>query len=412
MSRDAERVDRLCQAMRKAGLDLLACALPVNVRLVSGYWPVVGTSVVLAARDGTILLIAPEDERGLADRGWADAVYPFQPSSLSDLRTAADALRRPLREAAARLGIGHGKIGYEENGCSEPASYAAMHLYGASLRQLLGEAFSGATVVGADAMLTRLRSVKTPRELEGIRVACRAAELAFGHGAIAMQPGMSEAEVAHRFAGPLSIDGLRMPDVARAGGFVYCMSGPNSAQAGGAYARSRTRPIAAGDLVLVHCNSYVDGHWTDITRTYCLGPPDGRQQSMYAAVDAARSAALAAIRPGASAKAVDHAARSVLDERGFGKEFPHSTGHGVGFGAIDASARPRLHPASDDVLEAGMVFNVEPAIYIHGFGGLRHCDMVAVSRSGAEVLTPFQASADELVLAGARTAGAPARGGA
>jgi Xaa-Pro aminopeptidase len=68
----------------------------------------------------------------------------------------------------------------------------------------------------------------------------------------------------------------------------------------------------------------------------------------------------------------------------------------VGFAAIDHAARPRLHPVSEDVLEVGMVFNVEPAVYIDGWGGLRHCDMVAVTSEGAELLTPFQLGMDEL----------------
>jgi Xaa-Pro aminopeptidase len=148
----------------------------------------------------------------------------------------------------------------------------------------------------------------------------------------------------------------------------------------------------------VHCNSYAGGYWTDITRTYCLGQPNERQRSMYEAVLAAREAALGTIRAGARAADVDAAAREALAARGFGALFKHSTGHGVGFAAIDASAQPRLHPASPDVLLAGMVCNIEPAIYIDGFGGIRHCDVVAVTESGCEVLTPFHAEMTELVV--------------
>jgi len=119
---------------------------------------------------------------------------------------------------------------------------------------------------------------------------------------------------------------------------------------------------------------------------------------MYEAVFSAREAALAAIRPGVKAAAVDHAARAELENLGFGREFKHPTGHGVGFAAIDHNALPRLHPRSEDVLEAGMVFNVEPAIYIDGLGGLRHCDMVAVTDTGVEIVTTFQTSLEELVL--------------
>ena len=88
-----------------------------------------------------------------------------------------------------------------------------------------------------------------------------------------------------------------------------------------------------------------------------------------------------------------------MEKRGFTKEFRHPTGHSVGFVAIDHNAPPRLHPMSPDVLETGMVFNVEPGIYIEGYGGMRHCDVVAVTETAYEVLTPFQLDVDELTLA-------------
>ena len=93
---------------------------------------------------------------------------------------------------------------------------------------------------------------------------------------------------------------------------------------------------------------------------------------------------------------MDRAAREVLAGCGLGAAFTHGTGHGVGFAAIDHHARPRLHPASDDVLMEGMTFNLEPAAYLEGRGGVRHCDLVAVHASGAELLTPFHTSLEEL----------------
>ena len=73
-------------------------------------------------------------------------------------------------------------------------------------------------------------------------------------------------------------------------------------------------------------------------------------------------------------------------------------GHGVGFAAINHNAPPRLHPASNDVLETGMVFNIEPAVYVEGYAGMRHCDMVVVTEAGAEVLTEFQSSVEQLTV--------------
>ncbi len=255
---------------------------------------------------------------------------------------------------------------------------------------MLERTFDHPHLIAADDQFVQLRSRKTPHELERIRLACRIAGEAFEEGRQRMQLGMKETEVAALFRAPLSVNGVGREGVERAGGFTFCMSGPNSANASGAFARSQARKLAEHDLILVHCNSYVDGYWTDITRTYCLGEATDRQKTHYDAIAAAHRAAREAIRPGARASDVDKAARAVLEQRGFGKAFKHATGHGVGFSAINHLARPRLHPRSPDVLETGMVFNVEPAIYLEDYGGIRHCNMVAVTREGVEELTPFQ----------------------
>ncbi len=140
---------------------------------------------------------------------------------------------------------------------------------------------------------------------------------------------------------------------------------------------------------MIHANTTGDGNWTDISRTYVVGSPASKQKRMTDAITEARTAALNAISPGVTAREVDKAAREVLKRHGFGDAFKHATGHGVGFAAADPNALPRIHPLSPDILEAGMTFNIEPAIYIEGDGGMRHCDVVACTDSGAEVLTDF-----------------------
>jgi Xaa-Pro aminopeptidase len=220
-------------------------------------------------------------------------------------------------------------------------------------------------------------------------MSCKIAGAAFEQTAAAIIAGITEIEVANALRLSLSESGLQVTGVQRADGFEWCMSGANSALASGAYARSRARRIVKSDLALIHCNSYADGYWTDITRTFCAGEPDERQVKIFDAVAEARQAALDVITPGVRACAVDEAARDIMRQRGFGDAFKHSTGHGVGFHAISAGALPRLHPASTDTLEPGMVFNVEPAAYFPGYGGVRHCDMVAMNQSGYELLTPF-----------------------
>ena len=114
---------------------------------------------------------------------------------------------------------------------------------------------------------------------------------------------------------------------------------PNAALASAAYARSRDRNIETGDLVLVHCNSYADGYWTDITRTWCAGEPATRAKDIFEAVFDARESALGVIRPGVRAADVDRAARTTMQKHGFGAAFKHSTGHGVGFSIRFASMK-------------------------------------------------------------------------
>jgi Xaa-Pro dipeptidase len=398
--RSPERIDRIRNALRERQWDLVVCALPMNVLLLSGYWPVIGTGLAIASAEGQISLLVPEDEEDLAKRGWADKIRTFRPGSLDKIVTVAEVIRVPLRELAKSFSAKPVRVGFETQETSEPASYAAMHLYGETMRQLCEDAFNLAALTSADAVLADLRTHKTEFEIGRIRMTCEIAERAFQHGFGQIRAGTTELEAAAAFREPLSTSLANFAELGRADGFAWCMSGANSAFASGAYARSRTKQIESGDLVLVHCNSCADGYWTDITRTYSLRKMDERQKRMHDAVFAAREAALAAIHPGAMAAGVDKAARDVLEARGFGLEFKHSTGHGVGFSAISAHARPRLHPKSEDTLEAGMVFNVEPAIYINGYGGIRHCDMVAVTEAGVELLTPFQCRADELTIDG------------
>jgi Xaa-Pro aminopeptidase len=395
---DTERRERVRAALRDEKLDAVICALPVYVLLVSGYWPVIGNSLVVATRDGARVLLVPEDEKELAEQGDADQVTTYQPSTLKKIQTVAEAAAPPLRELLKRLGLACARVGYEFGPASEPSSYASMNVFGGSIVNLLRAAAPANALAPADDMLARLAAVKTPAEVGRLRISCRIAAEAFEQGRARLRPGLQEAAAAELFRVPLKVIGTARKGVQRAEGLAWCMSGRNSARASGSYARSRADQIAPHDFVLVHCNSCADGYWTDITRTYVLGVPEDRQLRLYEAVFSARAAALAAIRPGARASEVDRAAREVLKSRGVGEAFKHPTGHGIGFAAIAPNARPRIHPQSQEILEPGMVFNVEPAVYFPGYGGLRHCDVVTVTASGAEVLTPFQATTTALLL--------------
>lgn len=392
---DGERISHITESLRRTGLDAVVCALPAYVLMATGYWPVIGASVAVFTRDGHCVVLVPEDERALAERGWAE-VRTYVPTRLDEIRSVNEALHEPLQALVRELRLVSAQVGYERGPASEPASYAAMHLFGGSMVDLLRDLVPSATLGSADEMLAELAAVKTAREVERIRIACEIAADAFAAGAVALQPGLRETEAAARFRAPLSV--VNSGSVVRADGFAFCMSGANSAEAYGSFARSRQKLLARGDLTLIHCNSYADGYWTDVTRTYSLGVPSDRAHRIYEAVLSARAAALKAISPGVRACDVDRVAREELATRGFGNGFKHSTGHGVGFAAISTNARPRIHPKSREVLAPGMVFNLEPAVYVEGFGGIRHCDMVAVTATGAELLTPFHPGLDELVI--------------
>jgi Xaa-Pro aminopeptidase len=391
------RDELIQQALERADLDLLVCSLPVNVLLLSGYWPVVGSSLAMASRDGLILLVVPKDEDDLAELSWADEVETFESASLLRITSPMEAMQPAIEKVTQTLGASPKRIGFESGRSFEPVPYAALHLFGGSAQDTLGHVFPGSAQVCADELLAELRTIKTPGETDHIRKACDIAERAFKEGAALIRPGLTELETAAMFRIPLSTCN-HQSRTDRCDGFIYCMAGENGSRAYGAYARARSSALKRGDLAVVHCNSYVNGYWTDITRTYCIGTPDERQKKLYATVFAAREAALAVVRPGTSSAGVDKAARDVISAAGFAENFRHPAGHGVGFAAINHYARPRLHPKSNEVLKPGMIFTLEPALYFDDCG-IRHGDMVAVTETGMEILTPFQTKPEDLIIA-------------
>ena len=375
------------QAMHHANFDLLVCATPAQVRVVSGYWPVMGNSLAAIHRDGAVFLLLPEDEIDLAKATSSAALVDYKPQTLERLTEPLQALRTPLEKLARRIGVFSGNIGIGRGNGIEPGPYLAHNRIQESLFPLLGKTFPKAVLHAADDVLSSLESIKTADEISQLRHACALAGKGFAAATGAIVAGSREDEVAAEIEAAY----MRVANHGFERGFgrFFCMSGPNSTKAAGAYARTRTRVLEEGDLVMIHANTTGDGIWTDLTRTFTVGQSTAEHTRMRDAIEEARSAALEQIHPGVHASGVDQAARSVLAAHGFGAAFKHPTGHGVGFAAANADALPRLHPQSPDNLAAGMTFNVEPAIYLEGIGGMRHCDVVACTSTGAEVLSQF-----------------------
>ena len=145
-------------------------------------------------------------------------------------------------------------------------------------------------------------------------------------------------------------------------------------------------------MVKVDFGALAAGYHSDMTRTVALGDPGPRLCEIRDVVAAAQGAGIAAVRPGASAAEVDRAARSVIEEAGYGSSFPHGLGHGVG---LEIHEAPFLRWDLDDVLEPGMVVTIEPGVYIPDLGGVRIEDMVEVTADGRR---PIPRSSKELRL--------------
>jgi Xaa-Pro aminopeptidase len=165
------------------------------------------------------------------------------------------------------------------------------------------------------------------------------------------------------------------------------MAGERAALAYRAFNLTSNATLATGDTVVVQMEVGINGYWAELTRTFFVGTISEEWRRAHEACVGAQDAALRSIKDGASAREVDGAARSIMTNAGFGPAFKHGLGHGFGFQTINHAAAPILHPASNAILQAGMVHNMEPAVYLDGQGGIRLNDNVAVQSNGNEVLS-------------------------
>jgi Xaa-Pro aminopeptidase len=143
------------------------------------------------------------------------------------------------------------------------------------------------------------------------------------------------------------------------------------------------RALAEGDVIKMDFGAMVDGYHTDMTRTVAFGEPATELRKVHDVVAAAQQAGIDAVRPGVVAGDVDRAARSVIDDAGYGDRFTHGLGHGVG---LEIHEGPWLRRDGEDVLPVGTVVTVEPGVYLPGMGGVRIEDAVEVTEDGASVL--------------------------
>jgi len=230
-----------------------------------------------------------------------------------------------------------------------------------------------------------LRLIKDEDELRTIREAALLGCQLFDHILGNLRPGMRELDVAAELehqARVLGAQGMSFDTIVA--------SGPRSALPHGhaTAARLPRRGFLTLDFGIIH-----DGYCSDMTRTVYFGSPRPDERDSYHAVLEAQESAVAAVSAGVSCGDVDEAARSVLREVGLAEAFSHSTGHGVG---LEIHEAPRIGANQTNRLQAGMVITIEPGVYLEGRFGIRIEDMVAVTRTGGQVLTPAPKALIEL----------------
>lgn len=226
-----------------------------------------------------------------------------------------------------------------------------------------------------------LRCQKDEEELTCLRRAISLADAGASFLCSYLRPGLGEREVALELEFFLRRHGASGP----AFPFIVA-SGPRSSLPHG---EPTERKLAPGDLVTVDFGAVYEGYHSDLTRTFALGEPKGKARMMAELALAAQEKGIAAAGPGVPAAQVDAAAREVIARAGYGENFGHALGHGVG---LEIHELPRLSSTSAEELLPGMVVTIEPGIYLPGFGGVRTEDVILITPNGREVLsrTPRQ----------------------
>jgi Xaa-Pro aminopeptidase len=150
--------------------------------------------------------------------------------------------------------------------------------------------------------------------------------------------------------------------------------------------------IKKGDLIVVDMGALYRGYCSDITRTFIAEKPDAKQREIYGTVLRSHETTFSAMKPGAKCRDVDTVSRKVIEDAGYGANYTHSLGHGIG---LEIHEPPAVSQRSAETLQVGNVVSDEPGIYIRGYGGVRIEDTVLITRDGAERLTDFPRDIDK-----------------
>lgn len=231
--------------------------------------------------------------------------------------------------------------------------------------------------IPAEILISPLRACKSKDEIDALTRAAAQAHRAMQAAIDACKPGITEAEVAWEAEKTFRMDGAE--EVC----FTLVASGPNGAYP---HHHSGNRRFKEGDAIIIDIGASLNGYKSDITRMVHLGRPSSEFLQAYSAVLRANKKAAEGVKPGVTSGEVDNLARETLEDEGYGPYFLHRTGHGIG---LDIHEPPWIMAGDKTILKEGMVFSIEPGVYMEGQFGIRVEDIVAVTQTGVRVLTKF-----------------------
>ena len=373
--RDDAKLDRVRAAMADQELDALIVRAPDNVLYLTNFWGMKGYEAVVFPRAGEPTLVALEPSAGDAARmAWTEDVRFFGGYDPSD--------PRPPTMRALDLALGastdYDRVGLELS----LGTQAADRMVGEPTTYTKAWFDAWPTASDATPLLNEARAIKTPQELERMRIANEIAAAAMEHVKATLRPGMTESEAAALWLGHVHGEGTARMDVDLALGFSLVWSGPGIRT----FTATSDRPVQENEPTLFEIWVCADGYWCDHTKNVCPGELEPRYDELLDQLLAVYGRAVEHLRPGAGLAELDRLVRAGIEEAGYPGQPSHPVAHGVGARAHEP---PYAHQAGGGTVEAGMVFAIEPGIYWPEGGGLRVEDNFLVTAGGAEKLSSF-----------------------
>jgi Xaa-Pro aminopeptidase len=377
---DHQKLDRFRAMMAEQELDAVVVRSPDNIVYLDSYWCMKGWDVFVMPADGDGVLIAVEPQLDVAARtSWTPDVRPFEPYHPSDPRPpwfrSLDVCREVLRERGLT-----GRLGLELTQGTQAGDLMVAEPTVFSQTWFGGFDDVCREVVDASGLLAQARAIKTPQEIERMRLAAELAALGMEHVRDAIRPGMKTSEVGALYEGHVHAIGVGFEGkVEMARGFTLVWSGPSIKT----FTPTGDARVCEHEPTLLEIWVVADGYWCDLTKNACPGSLTPEYDELVDGLLGVYGRAVDHLRPGASLPELDRLIRDGIASLGYPGQPSHPIAHGVGARAHEF---PYAHQAGGGSLEEGMVLAVEPGLYWPGGGGLRVEDNFLITDGGCEML--------------------------